>query len=159
MIRNLKYIKVVQSSLFAYYQNMNISPENNKEIPQELIPKIPMRHGKMPVVGMGTFGSDHVSNEQMAEAVLGAAEVGYRHFDCAEVYGNEAEIGASLEQVMSNGVAREDLWINSKVWNNHHSAKDVIDACKRSLDDLRIDYIDLYFVRIRRCLWRHLSAS
>ena len=51
----------------------------------------------MPVVGMGTFGSDHVSNEQMAEAVLGAAEVGYRHFDCAEVYGNEAEIPKKMK--------------------------------------------------------------
>lgn len=130
----------------AYYQSMNTSPESSKKIEQELIPMIPMRHGKMPVIGMGTFGSDHVSNEQMADAVLGAAEVGYRHFDCAEVYGNEAEIGASLEQVMTSGIAREDLWINSKVWNNHHTAKDVIDACKRSLDDLRIDYIDLYFV-------------
>ena len=52
---------------------MNTKHESNVEILQELIPKIPMRHGNMPFVGMGTFGSDHVSNEQMAEAVLGAA--------------------------------------------------------------------------------------
>lgn len=105
-----------------------------------------MPHGAIPVVGMGTFGSDHVSHEQMAEAVIGAAETGYRHFDCAEVYGNEELIGRSLEQIMKTGVAREELWINSKVWNNHHKPSDVIAACERSIESLRLDYLDLYFV-------------
>lgn len=95
---------------------------------------------------MGTFGSDHVSHEQIAEAVIGAAAVGYRHFDCAEVYGNEEFVGRSLEQIMKSGVPREDLWINSKVWNNHHKPADVVAACECSLESLRIDYIDLYFV-------------
>jgi diketogulonate reductase-like aldo/keto reductase len=95
---------------------------------------------------MGTFGSDHVTHEQVAEAVLGAAEVGYRHFDCAEVYGNEDFVGRSLEQIMKSGVPREELWINSKVWNNHHQPAEVIAACERSLENLRLDYIDLYFV-------------
>ncbi|HUV70836.1 MAG TPA: aldo/keto reductase, partial [Terracidiphilus sp.] len=49
----------------------------------------------MPAVGLGTFGSDHVTAAQVAEAVRGAAAVGYRHFDCASVYGNEPEVGAS----------------------------------------------------------------
>lgn len=105
-----------------------------------------MPQGAIPVVGMGTFGSDHVSHEQVAEAVIGAAEIGYRHFDCAEVYGNEEFIGRSLEQIMKSGVPREDLWINSKVWNNHHKPADVIAACERSLKSLRLDYLDLYFV-------------
>jgi len=48
--------------------------------------------------------------------------------------------------MMAGGIAREDLWINSKVWNDHHKPQDVIDACKRSIDNLRVDYIDLYFV-------------
>lgn len=105
-----------------------------------------MPQGEIPVVGMGTFGSDHVGHDQVAEAVLGAAGVGYRHFDCAEVYGNEQFIGRSLEQIMKSGVRREDLWINSKVWNNNHKPDDVIAACQRSLDNLRLDYLDLYFV-------------
>jgi len=105
-----------------------------------------MPQGAIPVVGMGTFGSDHVSHEQVAEAVIGAAEIGYRHFDCAEVYGNEEFIGRSLEQIMSSSVRREDLWINSKVWNDHHKPTDVIAACERSLESLRIDFLDLYFV-------------
>lgn len=113
---------------------------------QETVPFRTMPSGKMPAIGMGTFGSDHVSHEQMAEAVLGAAELGYRHFDCAEVYANEDLIGKSLQEVMRNGVSREDLWINSKVWNNHHKPADVVEACQRSIDNLKCDYMDLYFV-------------
>jgi len=105
-----------------------------------------MPQGSIPVVGMGTFGSDHVSHVQVADAVIGAAEVGYRHFDCAEVYGNEEFIGRALEQVIDSGVVREELWINSKVWNNHHKPSDVIAACERSLANLRLDYLDLYLV-------------
>ncbi len=110
------------------------------------VPRHAMPQGAIPVVGIGTFGSDHVTHEQVAEAVIGAAEVGYRHIDCAEVYGNEDFIGRSLEQVMRSGVPRADLWINSKVWNDHHRPDDVIAACQRSLEMLRLDYIDLYFV-------------
>ncbi len=98
----------------------------------------------MPAVGLGTFGSDHVSANQVAEAVLGAAEVGYRHFDCASVYGNEREVGASLEKIMSDGVGRGELWITSKVWNDRHD--DVIGSCRQSLVDLRLEYLDLYLV-------------
>jgi diketogulonate reductase-like aldo/keto reductase len=100
----------------------------------------------MLAVGLGTFGSDHVSPRQVAEAVKGAAEVGYRHFDCASVYGNEAEIGASFEAILRSGVKREELWITSKLWNDMHGEEDVIASCRKSLKDLRLDYLDLYLV-------------
>ncbi|MDT8389108.1 MAG: aldo/keto reductase [Lentisphaeria bacterium] len=99
---------------------------------------------RMPMVGLGTFGSDHVTHEQIAAAVIGAARVGYRHFDCASVYGNEAQIGKSLQVIMDNGIPREALWITSKLWNDKHAEKDVIPACKQSLMDLGLDYLDLY---------------
>ena len=51
---------------------------------------------RMPAIGLGTFGSDHVSASQIAEAVKAAARIGYRHFDCASVYGNEAQIGGAF---------------------------------------------------------------
>jgi diketogulonate reductase-like aldo/keto reductase len=70
---------------------------------------------RMPVVGMGTFGSDKYSADAVAAAVIEAAALGYRHFDCASVYGNEAQVGASLQTVRSRGVGREELWITSKV--------------------------------------------
>jgi diketogulonate reductase-like aldo/keto reductase len=101
---------------------------------------------RIPCLGLGTFGSDHAGHEVVAEAVLTAASVGYRHFDCASVYGNEDYIGQSLRQIMAGGVAREALWINSKLWNDKHAPDEVIPSCEQSLKDLGLDYIDLYFV-------------
>src|ERR1035438_2226041 len=98
----------------------------------------------MPAVGLGTFGSDHVTPSQVADAVKGAAAFGYRHFDCASVYGNEPEVGAALEAIQQSGIKREDLWITSKLWNDKHS--DVIASCRKSLADLRLEYLDLYLV-------------
>ena len=69
----------------------------------------------------------------------GAAAAGYRHFDCASVYGNEAEIGASLERILRGGIKREELWITSKLWNDKHGEDDVIASCRKSLADLRLE--------------------
>jgi diketogulonate reductase-like aldo/keto reductase len=100
----------------------------------------------MPAIGLGTFGSDRVTANEIATTVKGAAAAGYRHFDCASVYGNEAEIGVSFEELLEGGIRREELWITSKLWNDMHGEVDVIASCRRSLDDLRIDYLDLYLV-------------
>ena len=62
-----------------------------------------------PAIGLGTFGSDNYTTEQIAEAVIGAASVGYRHFDCASVYGNEDAVGRSLQTIIQGGIPREDL--------------------------------------------------
>jgi alcohol dehydrogenase (NADP+) len=101
---------------------------------------------RMPAVGLGTFGSDHVSASEVAAAVEGAAAVGYRHFDCASVYGNEHQIGYALHKILQNGIQRKELWITSKLWNDKHGEKEVIPSCRRSLSDLRLDYLDLYLV-------------
>lgn len=100
----------------------------------------------MPAIGLGTFGSDHVSATEIAETVKGAAAAGYRHFDCASVYGNEAEIGAAFEEIVRGGIRREDLWITSKLWNDKHGEADVMASCRQSLADLRTDYLDLFLV-------------
>jgi diketogulonate reductase-like aldo/keto reductase len=111
------------------------------------VPKRKLNTGAtMPAIGLGTFGSDHVSPGQVGEAVLGAAAFGYRHFDCASVYGNEDAVGLSLEQILRGGVKREELWITSKLWNDMHREDDVIVSCRKSLADLRLDYLDLYLV-------------
>src|SRR3954453_5801863 len=102
---------------------------------------------EIPAIGLGTFGSDRFSGEQVAEAVVEAAAVGYRHFDCAAVYQNEQFIGHSLQTIMSGGVKREDLWVTSKLWNDKHAEADVIPACEQSLAHLQLDYLDLYLVR------------
>jgi diketogulonate reductase-like aldo/keto reductase len=100
----------------------------------------------MPAIGLGTFGSDHVSASVMAEAVREAAAVGYRHFDCAAVYGNEAEIGRALTSISAASLPRQELWITSKLWNDKHAEHEVIPACRKSLADLGLDYLDLYLV-------------
>jgi diketogulonate reductase-like aldo/keto reductase len=100
----------------------------------------------MPAIGLGTFGSDHVTPAQVAAAVRGAAAAGYRHFDCASVYGNEPEVGRALEEVIAGGIQREELWVTSKLWNDKHAEEDVIDACRKSLAELRLEYLDLYLV-------------
>jgi alcohol dehydrogenase (NADP+) len=109
------------------------------------VPKRKLSSGaQIPALGLGTFGSDNYSGEEVAQAVIGAAEVGYRHFDCASVYGNEHLVGESLQTIISAGVGREDLWITSKVWNDMH--RHLADSCEKSLRDLRLDYLDLYLV-------------
>ena len=100
---------------------------------------------KMPAIGLGTFGSDKYSACEIAQAVYGGVHAGYRLIDCAAVYGNEKEIGASLQKLMGEGtVRREELFITSKVWNDRH--REVAASCEGSLRDLGLDYVDLYFV-------------
>ena len=112
------------------------------------IPKIKLSNGaEMPVIGLGTFGSDNYSNNEIAQAVKMAIRMGYRHIDCASVYGNEKEIGEVLAELIGNGtVKRDDLWITSKVWNDMHSEGDVIKSCQQSLVELQLDYLDLFLV-------------
>jgi len=119
-----------------------------KTINSENVPVLTLSNGaKIPVIGLGTFGSDNYNNEIIAGAVKVAIEMGYRHIDCASVYGNEKEIGEVLSQLISEGkVKREELWITSKVWNDMHGEGDVIKSCKQSLADLQLDYLDLYLV-------------
>jgi diketogulonate reductase-like aldo/keto reductase len=108
--------------------------------------KVAYTGAKIPAIGLGTFGSDRISGAQIAEAVLGAASVGYRHFDCAAVYGNEHLIGHSLQKILEGGVPREELWITSKLWNDKHAEEEVIPAFEKSLKDLQLDYLDLYLI-------------
>ncbi len=111
------------------------------------VPKRKLRSGdEIPAVGLGTFGSDRFTKDEIADAVLGAISNGYRHIDCAAVYMNEPEIGEALEIAVNGGVPREDLWITSKVWNDMHSKGDVLLSCAQSLKDLRLDYLDLFLL-------------
>ncbi len=115
-------------------------------INQEIIPKFALPTGEMiPAIGLGTFGSDRVSPEDVAQAVDGAIRCGYRMIDCAACYGNEHLIGNVIHQVIQEGVvSRKDLFIMSKVWNDMH--RDVESACRKSIADLQCDYLDMYFI-------------
>jgi len=99
---------------------------------------------KLPAVGLGMW---KVPGESCAPLVQSAVAAGYRHFDCACDYGNEIQVGEGLKQVLNAGEARrEDLWVTSKLWNTYHRREHVELACKKSLADLQLDYLDLYLV-------------
>ncbi len=117
-----------------------------KRIDQSVIPKKRLYTGaEIPCVGMGTFGSDRVSHEDVSEAAAGAIRCGYRLFDCAACYGNETQIGTVFQEAFQEkAVERKDLFIMSKVWNDMH--RDVARACKKSIADLACDYLDMYFI-------------
>ena len=110
------------------------------------VPQITLKSGvQIPCIGMGTFGSDRFSAEEVAGAVAGGLRVGYRMFDCAACYGNEAQIGEVFQKAFDEGlVERKDLFIMTKVWNDRH--REVGAACRQSIQDLRCEYIDLYFI-------------
>jgi alcohol dehydrogenase (NADP+) len=128
-------------------QSANSFTIANDGVDPNKVPKRVLYTGaRIPAIGLGTFGSDRFSGEQIAEAVKGAISVGYRHIDCASVYGNEHLIGQSLQEVMKGGIKREELWVTSKLWNDKHGEKDVIPSCEKSLKDLQLDYLDLYLV-------------
>ncbi|MDG2130453.1 MAG: aldo/keto reductase [Fuerstiella sp.] len=99
---------------------------------------------KLPKVG---FGFWKVEKDKAAEVCRTAIEVGYRHLDCACDYGNETEVGQGIAQAVSDGVCdREDLWVTSKLWNTYHAPEHVQAACEKSLEDLGLDYLDLYLI-------------
>ena len=98
----------------------------------------------MPVVGLGTW---QAAPGEVGNAVVEALKAGYRHLDCAACYGNEKEIGAALRKAFDEGlVRREDLFITSKLWNSEHAAEDVQPALTMTLEDLGLDYLDLYLI-------------
>ena len=111
-----------------------------------IVPKKKLYTGtEIPCVGMGTFGSDRVTPEEVAEAVAGAIRCGYRLFDCAACYGNEAQIGQVFQNAFDEGVVeRSELFIMTKVWNDMH--RDVEKACRKSIEDLKCEYLDMYFI-------------
>ena len=99
---------------------------------------------KLPAIGLGTWLS---KTNEVYEAVLAAIRIGYRHIDCAYIYGNESEIGLALRDAMKAGlVKREELFITSKLWNSDHAPERVEVAIRKSLKYLQLDYLDLYLI-------------
>lgn len=100
-----------------------------------------LRNGvTIPVVGLGTWKS---TKEDAYNAVKWALEIGYRHIDSAAIYGNEVEVGKALTD---SSVAREEIFLTSKLWNTEQGYEKTQKAIEKSLNDLNVEYIDLYLI-------------
>jgi len=108
--------------------------------------RLPLNHGvgQMPALGFGTLIPDKVVT---IAATRDALEAGFRHFDCAERYRNEREVGEALQTGLAAlGIARDDIFVTTKLWNSNHRAERVEPAFEGSLDRLRLEYLDLYLI-------------
>src|SRR6201984_2359047 len=108
--------------------------------------RIPINYetGNMPPLGFGTLIPDPAVT---ITATRDALEAGFRHFDCAERYRNEREVGEALQAgLAANGIAREDIFVTTKLWNSNHRPERVEPAFEASLDRLRLKYLDLYLI-------------
>eukprot|EP01086_Lenisia_limosa_P000753 TRINITY_DN11331_c0_g1_i1.p1 TRINITY_DN11331_c0_g1~~TRINITY_DN11331_c0_g1_i1.p1 ORF type:complete len:156 (-),score=42.49 TRINITY_DN11331_c0_g1_i1:477-944(-) len=84
---------------------------------------------------------------EVGKAVKIALNAGYRHIDCAAIYGNEEEVGEAIgEELTKNTIKRENLWVTSKLWNTEQKPEKVRPACEKTLKDLNLDYLDLYLL-------------
>src|SRR6201988_3897254 len=108
--------------------------------------KRPLSHGAghMPVLGFGTLIPDAAAT---ISATRDALDAGFRHFDCAERYRNEREVGEGLQAgLAAGGIAREDVFVTTKLWNSNHRPERVRPAFDASCRRLQVDYLDCYLI-------------
>jgi D-xylose reductase len=106
---------------------------------------IPLADGSsMPSLGLGLW---KIERERTGDMVVEAIKAGYRHIDAACDYGNESEGGAGIQSAIQTGLCkRQDIWVTSKLWNTYHRPEHVRPAIEKSLNDLKLDYLDLYLI-------------
>jgi diketogulonate reductase-like aldo/keto reductase len=102
---------------------------------------------QIPALGFGTYEDENHPNLAYKSVKI-ALEAGYRHLDCAAYYNNEDEIGKAIHEFLedNHSVSRKDLFITTKVWNHLHEPEDVKWSLKNSLEQLQLDYVDLFLV-------------
>ena len=136
------------ASFKSKFSDMNLS-----------IPSVQLNNGiSMPALGLGVYAPEQ--QQEVGQAVEAALAVGYRLFDAAAIYGNEKEVGVALRQ---GGVSRNDLFVTSKVWMDDMGFDSTMRAFEKSLQDLSLDYMDLYLIhwpkdQHRKETWKALES-
>jgi aldehyde reductase len=124
-----------------YYQGIPMTEPS--ELRMTILP-LNNESGHIPAIGFGTLIPDAAVT---ITATRDALEAGFRHFDCAERYRNEREVGEALQAGLAvGGIAREDIFVTTKLWNSNHRPERVQPAFAASLDRLRLNYLDLYLI-------------
>jgi alcohol dehydrogenase (NADP+) len=125
------------------YSSQGILMTESSELRMTRMP-LTKESGSMPAVGFGTLIPDPA---ETITATRNALEAGFRHFDCAERYRNEREVGEALQAgLAAGGIAREDIFVTTKLWNSNHRPERVELAFEASLGRLRLNYLDLYLM-------------
>ncbi|MFJ2292644.1 aldo/keto reductase [Streptomyces sp. NPDC087894] len=105
------------------------------------VPAITLNNGvEIPQLGFGTF---QIPPEDTRETTLAALETGYRHIDTAQMYGNEREVGQAVRE---SGLDRADVFVTSKLNNDAHAYDDALQAFGRTMDQVGLDYLDLFLI-------------
>jgi len=116
------------------------------EFPGLQMARLPLNHGggQIPALGFGTLIPDPAVT---VTATRDALQAGFRHFDCAERYRNEREVGEALQAgLAAQGMERQDIFVTTKLWNSNHRPERVAPAFEASLDRLKLNYLDLYLI-------------
>ncbi|HBI76137.1 MAG TPA: 2,5-didehydrogluconate reductase B, partial [Alteromonas macleodii] len=108
------------------------------------MPNVNQSQSKIPSLGVGTF---RLKDDEAYNSVTMALEVGFRHIDTAQIYGNEEAVGRAIKDAIANNlVAREDLYVTTKVWNDKLNKASFVDSVKESLEKLQLSYVDLLLI-------------
>lgn len=108
----------------------------------------------MPILGLGVYQSQ--PGKETQAAVEAALEAGYRHIDTASLYANEADVGLAIQ---ATGIKRQEIFVTTKLWNSDHGQKQTLKAFDKSLNKLKLDYLDLYLIHwpvhgLRQDTWK-----
>ncbi|XP_004522469.2 aldose reductase [Ceratitis capitata] len=122
-----------------------LSDKADRDFHKIMIPTTKLNNDvEMPVIGFGTW---RMPTNEVTRLVKDAIDVGYRHIDCADVYGNQKDVGLAIEEKIKAGaVERKDLFITGKLWNTKHDPQLVCATCQNALNELKITYFDNYLI-------------